>query len=185
MQGKSKKYQSLNRVEWIDRLRLGSHAPAERFPAREQAQVRRGAACSLHRGAHAAWQSARRIRSAALSCHIGELEAQRRDPFLREPGGELREKRMRHPRARAVREHEERVGVGASLQESRHASRLVDLDAQRFERYGSHPPSMREHRRDGRARAASPSFWWYSSRRISHALCRALRLARGPPLPAT
>ena len=106
MQWKAEEREARDAVERRSRLRLRGHPPAERLAAGDQRHVRQLPPCFGDCGAHRRMRDLGRINTLPAFLHVGKLVAQARDAALGQPGSRRRHERMRHARARAMREHE-------------------------------------------------------------------------------
>jgi hypothetical protein len=103
----------------LGRLRLRGHSSAERPPAGEQRQPGQLLRGRGDGGAHRGVRERRRVGPLRAAFDVAEVEAQRRDAALGEPARETLHRRMAHPGARAVREHEHRGRAGRHVQQRR------------------------------------------------------------------
>jgi hypothetical protein len=101
----SARCQAANAGQRRKRLRLGSHAAAERFAAGNQGEPGAAPPGFRHRGAHRSMGYRRRIGPLAAALHIGKLVAQCRNAAIAEAGRDHLHRRMRHAGAGPVREH--------------------------------------------------------------------------------
>src|SRR6266487_3642599 len=107
MQGKAQEHEAAYAGERLVRLRLRGHPAPERLPTGEQREPRRDAGGIEHSLTHARLGHRGRIGPARPLFHIEELVAVRRYSPFPERLRDRFEKRMAHPRAGPVRQHEQ------------------------------------------------------------------------------
>lgn len=115
VQRKPQENQAANVRQRFECLRLGSHATAERFAAREQRKSRRQFCRPQDGGTHGRVGNGRSIRPLRTCFHVGKLESEGAYAGLRQQTGHCRHERMRHAGPGSVREHQQRGGVGRFL----------------------------------------------------------------------
>jgi hypothetical protein len=118
MQRESEECEPAHAREGSRRLGLGCHPAAERLAAGEQRQV----GGQMDRGGHGhadrRMGEGRPVRSFRSDLHVGELEAQRRDPARCQSVCDRRHEAVRHARAGAVRQNHAGKCPPGDLQES-------------------------------------------------------------------
>src|SRR5579859_6463523 len=130
MQRKSKKHDPSHSLDLPFGRRLRSHPPSHRFSTRQQRQFRSNFPRCSHRRRHRRRQHRRLVRHFPPLLHIRKLIPQRRHSYPRQFARQCAHKRMPHPRARSMPQHQQPFRVGWPHQNSRDALAALHFNSQ-------------------------------------------------------